>query len=449
MTSAPVVQAPSRAKPAYYRRNLLLLVNDFVFFMVAMTITSGQTVLADFVGRLSGSEVLVGLIGVLFPVGVMIPQLAIAPAVARSTRKRLWVLGPGFPGRSMMFVIAAGILLFGVQNPLPVLVIVFLGVGTFAVCDGMSAVGWLDLLGTALPNDRRGRMFGIARTVSSLIVLFIASDLVRYILDPQTGPPYPQNYALLFFLAGICYQISLASFLFIKEPERPKPEVESPATRRDYLVFLRQVLRHDLRYREYLAARLMTEVGLIAAPFYIRYATESLGIPNALAVSRAIQVSTLGGLFAALVTGWLSERRGSRLVILVGAVMLVAQPIMPLVAGIGPAWLIFFAFGASGVYWATHEAGMLNWIIEYADDSRRAIYFSLTSAFNVVAVLAPVVGGFIAERTSYEALFVIALAISLAALVLSLRMVEPRRAQNGDLPAVGIPAADQEAHQAV
>ncbi|GAB4454124.1 MAG: MFS transporter [Anaerolineae bacterium] len=430
MASAPVTQAPSHLRPAFYRRNLFLLVIDFLAFAVGLALMNGQTILADFVGRLSESEVLVGIIGVLFSVGVMVPQLAVAPAVARSTRKRLWVVIPGIPGRSMMFVIAVSIVLLGVENPVPILVIIFLGIGAFAICDGMSAVGWLDILGTVLPNDRRGRVFGIARTASSLIILLIVSDLVGYVLDARTGPAYPYDYALLFILAGVCYQISLIAFVFIKEPPRSQPVTESPTTRRDYMAFLRHTLRHDTRYRDYLAARLLTEVGLIAGPFYIRFATESLGIPSAEAVSRAIQVSTLGSLLAAMALGWLSERRGSRLVILIGVVTVIAQPVAALLAGVGSAWLIYAAFAASGVYWATHEAGMLNWIIEYADDSRRAIYFSLTSTFNIVAVASPVLGGIIAERLSYEALFVVALGISLAALVLSLRLIEPRTLQN-------------------
>ena len=413
--------------PAHFRRNLFLLIGDYVFFVVGLTLINGQTILPDFVGRLSGSEVLVGLVSITFPLGTMLPQLAVAPAVARSANKRLWVLVPGLPGRSMMFVVAAAILVLGVQNPAPVLVIVFLGIGVFALCDGVSGVGWLDLLGSALPNERRGRMFGIGRAASSLIVLFLVSDLVRYILDPATGPDYPNDYAALFLLAGVCFILSVVAFIFIREPRRPPAATEAPVTRRDYLTFLRQALRHDHPYRHYLLTRLTAEIALIASPFYIRFATESLGIASAEAVSGAIQVSTVAGLVAGLAMGWLSERRGSRLVILFGALLVIAQPVLALVAGTGPIWLVFVAFGLSGMYMATMESGLLNWIIEYADDSRRAIYFSLTSTFNIIGVVSPVVGGVIAERLSYEALFGVALAISLVELALALRLVEPRR----------------------
>jgi hypothetical protein len=173
--------------PAVYRRNLYLLTFDYVFFALAMAFVDSQTVLADFIGQLSGSEVLVGLIGILFPLGLMLPQLAVAPAVARSENKRIWVLASGIPGRSMMFVIALGILVLGVDDPTPALVLVLVGYGTFAVCDGISAVGWMDLIARVLPNERRGRLYGRGRAIAGLLVLLFVSNMVRDILDPQTG----------------------------------------------------------------------------------------------------------------------------------------------------------------------------------------------------------------------------------------------------------------------
>lgn len=426
MNTAATPEARPVPLPTHYRRNLFLLIADFVFFMVGITFVSGQTVLPDFVGRLSGSEVLVGLVGILFPLGVMLPQLVVAPMAARAPSKRLWIIKAGFPGRLMMFVVAGGILLFGVENPLPVLVIVFLGVGMFAVCDGITAVAWMDLLSNALPNTRRGRLFGLGRAIASIAVLLVVSDLVRYILDAETGPSYPHDYMLLFFLAGIFMLLSISMFLFVREPAKARPVEMPSASRRGYLAFLGQVLRQDRRYRHFLATRLTYQVALIAAPFYIRFATESLAIPSAVAVSGAIQVTTIGSLVAGLAMGRLSEKRGSRAVILMTCAFALAQPAMALVAGAGAVWPIYLTFALMGMTTAAYEPGMLNWIIEYADDSRRAVYYSLTSAFNLIGVLSPGLGGVIAESLSYEALFVVALSLSLLALMLALRLVEPR-----------------------
>jgi MFS family permease len=441
--------------PAVYRRNLYLLTFDYVFFALAMTFTDGQTVMADFVGRLSGSEVLVGLIGILFPLGVMLPQLAVAPAVARSVNKRVWVLGAGMPGRSMMFVIALGIAVLGVDNPTPVLVLVLVGYGTFAVCDGISAVGWMDLIARVLPNERRGRLYGRGRAIASLLVLLFVSNIVRDVLDPQTGPGYPNDYVLLFALTGVCLWISIIPFFFVREQAGigENREAVLALSFREYFVYLQRVLRYDHHYRRYLLTRIMMFLSTIAAPFYIRYATERLNIPSEIAVSRAILLSTLGMIVGGPVMGWLCERFGSRLVIWFNRLFFILQPltalaavsgaawptdlpppaapfaaISELVAGPGMIWPIYLAFFLTGLIATSSEAGALNWIIEYASDDRRAIYYSLTNAIGLIGVLAPVVGGVIAEAFSFKALFVVALALSLIAMGFALRLAEPRAA---------------------
>lgn len=430
MSDATISRLERFMPPPHYRRNLALLIGDYVFFNVALAFMSDQSVLPSFVGQLTGSEVLVGLVGVMLPLGWVIPQLAIAPRVARANRKKPWVIRPGIVGRVVVFLIAGAIALLGVENPAPVLVIFLLGYATFAICDGMSSVGWIDLLGRVLPNVRRGRLFAIGRAVSGLLIAFGISEVVRYILDPATGPDYPNDFALLFALAGVGMTLSLASFSLIREEPKPHSSAVNTICRREYFTYLRHVLRHDAPFRHYLLTRVVFALGGIATPFYIRFATEGLGIPSEDAVSGAIQINTLSAMVAGLLMGWLNERYGSRPAILIGSVALVTQPVMALIAGTGPSWVIFLTFAATGVVVTSFGLGFLTWIIEYAGDDRRAVYFSLASTFVFFGVMSPIFGGVIAEQTSYQTLFAIALVIAVSAMALSLRLVESRTVQS-------------------
>jgi MFS family permease len=222
---------------------------------------------------------------------------------------------------------------------------------------------------------------------------------------------------------------------------------------REYFVYLRRVLQHDHHYRRYLLTRIVMFLSTIAAPFYIRYATERLNIPSEIAVSRAILLGTLGMMLGGLVMGWLCERFGSRLIMWLNRLFFIMQPVVALtatpgvawpgdlpppiaplaavsnlVAGPGVTWPIYLVFLLSGLVLASHESGALNWIIEYASDERRAIYYSLTNALSLVGVLSPVLGGVIAEAFSFRALFVVSLVLSLVAMGFALRLAEPRTA---------------------
>ncbi len=422
--------ARTQTLPPNYRRNMFWLMNDYIFFVIAISLVSRDAVLPDFIGKLTDSEVLVGLSSIIFPLGLLLPQLVFAPAVARAGRKLPWVRVPGVMGRTMLFVVAAGIVVFGASESGVVLVIVFFGYGIFAFSDGIAALGWMEIIGTVLPNERHGRMFGRGRVIYSLIVLFVVSGLVRYILDPQTTPSFPNDYALLFFLAGLCLMISIVGFFFIKESP-PSPQTKAATARvprfgDGYMSFLRQLLRRDRHFQRYISARVVLEASMIAIPFYIRFATESLHILSADAVSHSLQATMLGGIVAGPFFGWLSERRGSRLVILTGCALLAMQPAVALLAGsTGIAELIYLVFALGGMAAATHEPGMLNWIVEYGSE-HRSIYFSLASTFKIMGIFSPLVGGIIAEQFSYEALFVLTLAVGIVALGLSWRVAEPR-----------------------
>ncbi|MBN1285252.1 MAG: MFS transporter [Anaerolineae bacterium] len=419
------------AMPPHYRRNALLLISDFVFFVIGTSFVNSQTVLPDFIGRLTDSEVLVGLSSVIFSLGVLLPQLFLAPAVARAKSKSFWVLAPGLPARAMTFVVAAGILIFGAQNPTPVILIVFIGYGAFAVGDGISALGWMDLIGTTIPNERRGRMFGVGRVIYSLLVLFIVTDLVRYILDPATGPDFPNDYALLFFLCGVCLMASIVSFFFIREPA-PTPRADEGAAGtggahgwRAYLDYLRTILRQDRHFRRYLIMRVLCDAAMIASPFFIRFTTERLGIANEIAVSGGLQMTMLGGIIGGPLAGWLGDRYGSRWVMVLGCACIAAQPALMLAASAETVWMVYLVFALSGVINATFEPGFLNWLVEYGGD-QRPIFFSLSSTFKIAGVLIAGSGGFIVEQVSFEGLFIGALALALVVLWLAWRTVEPR-----------------------
>lgn len=74
-------------------------------------------------------------------------------------------------------------------------------------------------------------------------------------------------------------------------------------------------------------------------------------------------------------------------------------------------------------------SGYFAWSIEYAPDNKRPVYIGLTNTASLVSSFAPVLGGFILERSSYPAIFALGLGAAVIVLVLALSLVEPRRAK--------------------
>ena len=69
-------------------------------------------------------------------------------------------------------------------------------------------------------------------------------------------------------------------------------------------------------------------------------------------------------------------------------------------------------------------SGYQNWIVSYANPDQRPIYVGLSNTLTaVISLIAPFIGGSIVQYVGYEAVFVVALVMTLAALYVTLRYI--------------------------
>jgi len=69
-----------------------------------------------------------------------------------------------------------------------------------------------------------------------------------------------------------------------------------------------------------------------------------------------------------------------------------------------------------------------NWVITISTPEQRPIYAGLFNTISaMIALISPLIGGSIAQKLGYEALFVVALVMVLCALFVSLRFIQNPR----------------------
>src|SRR5439155_11673110 len=136
------------------------------------------------------------------------------------------------------------------------------------------------------------------------------------------------------------------------------------------------------------------------------------------------------------VLGNVGDRRGHKLVL---GVSVVAQVIANLVAlGARDVSAFYVVFGLVG---ASNGAAMIanvNLPLEYADPPDRPTYVALaTAVITPLVVLAPLVGGLVADQLGYRPVFALASALSvIAVVVLVTRLRDPRRRPGQSVPVV-------------
>jgi predicted MFS family arabinose efflux permease len=278
--------------------------------------------------------------------------------------------------------------------------------------DGVSAVAWFDIISKMLPLNIRGRVLGWTQA-AAFVLQFGASFLVTWALS-AAGPAFPGNYALLVFLAALGLIISTTSLLFYGEP--PGDVSNNVSGQLSISAHARHILKNDRAFRQSSIVRVLSGGIALAIPFYSVHAITQLSLPeNLLGVFLAAQ--TIGGVVSALITGAISERRGSRIVIRITLLLAMVPPALGVLLNlIGPGGgailvvgniLIFAAIGATD---GSFLLGFLQYIMEIAPDVERTAYTGLANTIGGATVIASLIGGVLLQATSYPVLFVAAAA---------------------------------------
>ncbi|MEZ4615418.1 MAG: MFS transporter [Caldilineaceae bacterium] len=211
------------------------------------------------------------------------------------------------------------------------------------------------------------------------------------------GPAFPNNYALIFAAAGVLFVLSIIPGLFFNELPGGKAVEKIPALR-EFVPALGRVLCDDGPFRAFILVRMFTNLFMMAAPFYIGYATVDLGLSSEVAVPVLVAMTTIGSLIGALAYTWLGERN-NLLFIRLALGSAVLMPLCALVASrpgqlLGP-WPLYVGFLVSGLAASSNLfAAFMNWAVDYADADERPIYVGLSNTVSaLVSLLAPFLGG--------------------------------------------------------
>jgi MFS family permease len=425
MTVPDAQQLSQTARDKIYRRNFKYFLADNILFNLGLGVIGGTTVIPDFVRRLTDSEILIGLSSSMFAIGAPLPQLFIARYLVRYEKKKWWFVGPNIPVRVLMLVFAATTVWLGKDQPGLILLTFFICFGIIALGDGLVGVPWADLTGTSLNSHWRARMLGIAAAVTGVVMLLIA-PLIGVVLGDD-GPAFPNNYAVIFAVSGLFFTLSIIPGLFFHELPGAKA-VDAIPSIADFLPAMGRVLRNDKPFRAYILIRVLTSLFMMSDPFYIGYATEELRLASATAVPTLFAMLTVGSVGGALLYTWLGARNNLLYIqlALAGAALL---PASALLAGIIGSPILYGGFLLAGLAsGANLFACYINWVVSYANDDQRPIYVGLANTLTAMSsLIAPFIGGTIAQHLGYRPLFGVSQVLTLTALFVALRLLPNTR----------------------
>lgn len=410
------------------RRNTLLMVLEGGTFALAMSLLSETTMIPAFVQALTGSALLVGLVGAVFALGRYLPQLVGAHlAMGRRRRKPLFLTIVVAERVAILFIAIAASLV-GVLSTELVVLLFFLSFAAYATTVGLIGPIYGDFMAKAITRHR-GLVFGFVQLLGGVLG-FVAALGAEQLLRAL---PFPLGNQLALWAALVLSLFSIVFVALLVDHELPTVEARPPFGR-----LLREVPRmlvEHLDYRRFLTARSLMALSTGGVGFVV-----VAGLGSALRASDAA-VLAASFVLAQAVIGFglaaLGNRFGFRIVVIAGAVLLVAGMLCAATASS----LLGFAAASA----LLGGANALSFVcdpplsIEFAPPGRTSVYLGTTlTLLAPFYIVGPLVAGVVVPLTGAVPVFLACAALAAAGGVLAVRIREPRR--HGGDPAADLPS---------
>lgn len=394
--------------------NFAVNVVDGGFFGMALGFASFTTVIPLFINTLTDSSLLIGVITSLHLVGWQLPQILTSRRVSNLLRFKKMVIPMTFQERWPFLALAVVALLSPRMSRELALLLTFFLIAWQSFSGGFTATAWQSMIAKIIPSHRRGTFYGTQSALANLLGGGSAVVAGYILLGTNNGA---DGYAICFLLAGV---LMMVSFWFICQTREPtSPAIgESALNGGSLRQGITKILREDKNYRMFILARaLIQTISGIATAFYTVYAVERFDIDPA-TVGVLTGVYLLAATISNPLFGWLGDHWSRRLMFVFGSVLVTASALLALMATDG-SWffLIYVLFGLSnGAAWTSANA----MLIDFGTEQQRPYYIGLANTLVAPAtLLAPMLGGLLADIFNWEVTFIVALAAGVLTIVVA------------------------------
>jgi MFS family permease len=289
---------------------------------------------------------------------------------------------------------------------------------------GLAANPWTSMISKIIPPDSRGTFFGMQ---GGLVNLFISISAVGagYLLDAFASP---FDFAACFFIASIFLTLSWFALASTREPLDEEKII--PEQKTHFWDDAKKILKKDKNFNWFLSARTLAQFASMGFSFYIIYALREFNMTEIIA-GYFTATLTISATIANMSMGWLGDKFGHRSMVILGAVAILLSSFLAWVApSINWFYPIFVLAGIANVSMWTIAMTMT---VDFANaEAERPMYIGLSQTLTApAAILAPIVGGFLADSAGFESTFIVSTVLAVVMLGILIFLVkEPRKLTN-------------------
>jgi MFS family permease len=311
--------------------------------------------------------------------------------VRRLGQRRSLVLWTAGIGRAV-FVVLVPFLLLQLKVGL---VLFFAAVTVSSILMAVAGTTWQSWISDLVPEERRGRFFGLRNAIHGLVGVLTAYGAGRGMDLLKARGHEVLGYGLAFGLA-VAFGIT-STLLLVRQPEPPMPDKPR--------VGLRELLFGPLKETQFrrltvfLAAWFLT--GTLASPFYIVHLMTNLHF-SFTAIGVYSIIGGVSGMLFQLFWGRVIDKFGSRPVTVFNFALVGIMPLLWVFATPSFRLPIWIDGLMNGMVWSGASLGVWNLLLDLADNPlRKESYFAIYGVVTGLgAFLASLVAGIAAQALS-------------------------------------------------
>lgn len=386
--------------------NFLVNIGDGAFFGLGLGFASFSAVIPLFVSQITNSPVLIGLIPAIHNMGWQLPQLLTASKVSRLPELRRHVTLMTIHERAPFLGLAIISALLSRINPTVALVMIFLLLVWQGLGGGMTANGWQNLIVKVIPSKNRGTFFGVQSAAANLFAS-VGAVIAGILLKQSTSS---SGYTICFLLTILSFIISWF-FLSMNKELASKPVVDDQL-KTPLWTNVKEILVKDRPFLGFLVSKMIYQFGMMGSSFYIIYWVKKIQIIDVAVAGILTGVLMMTQVIAAPLLGWIADHWSPKRVFEIGAI---TAALSAIIAWLAPsqAWtymVMILSGTATTIFWSI---GMTYSLI-FGNDQNRPTYVGILNTFGApAAVLAPLLGGLLAQ-IDYRITFIVS---AIAALI--------------------------------
>jgi Na+/melibiose symporter-like transporter len=256
-----------------------------------------------------------------------------------------------------------------------------------------------------MPANLHGTFFG-AQMAAFTGLEGISAVAAGLLLDRLDGP---LDFTLCFFAASASFAFSLVFLSFTREPDgRPRTIKGRPI---GFWKESERILKTNGNFVAFLVVRSLSQFAGMAFSFFIVYVVWTFGV-NAAEAGFMTGVFLMSSILASLVMGRLADHWSPRVVMIIGAL---ASTLSAAVAMLAPSanWFYISLILASLAVVAIWTIP-IPLTVRFSTEDERPYYIGLSSTITAPAtLLAPVIGGWLADVVSFQTTFMVSVVCGL------------------------------------